>query len=382
MTRGTGRDEIPGAPRSVDVARAAGVSQKTVSRVFNDEPYVSAEVRRRVTEAAERLGYRRNNAARALASGRTRSIGVVTLGTALYGPASLLMGVERVVRDTGYALRVVNTMEGDPAGLAGAVDSLLDQGVDGIVISEPIEEEGGADLSVRVSVPVLVLGAPPPFAASTVLFGGGGSDLMARAAVEHLLDLGHPTVHHLAGPQRWYAAKDRLEGWRTALAVHGRDEPPAIEGDWSAASGYAAGRELAADPEATAVFAANDDMAIGLIRALTEAGRRVPEDVSVVGFDDNPVAAYVTPPLTTVRQPFDTVAQEGLKRLVHAIENPQAEAVPASDPPVDVVVRASTRPPPLRTPRTPPGRRRHSGSRSRGEASSPSLPKKGPSTHH
>ncbi|MDO0917295.1 LacI family DNA-binding transcriptional regulator [Streptomyces sp. DT2A-34] len=380
MTRGTGRDGSTGAPRSVDVARVAGVSQKTVSRVFNDEPYVSAEVRRRVLEAAEQLGYRRNNAARALASGRTRSIGVVTLGTALYGPASLLMGVERVVRDTGYALRVVNTMEGDPAGVAGAVGSLLDQGVDGIVISEPIDEEGGeGDLSVRVDVPVLVLGAPPPFAASTVLFGGRGADLMAQAAVEHLLDLGHPTVHHLAGPQRWYAAKDRLEGWRAALAAHGREEPPVVEGDWSAASGYAAGLQLAADSEVTAVFAANDDMAIGLIRALTEAGRQVPEDVSVVGFDDIPVAAYVTPPLTTVRQPFDTVAQEGLKRLVHAIENPQAEALPASDPPVDLVVRASTQPPP---PRTPPGRRRHSTSRSRGEASSPSLPKKGPSTHH
>jgi DNA-binding LacI/PurR family transcriptional regulator len=363
----------------VDVARLAGVSQKTVSRVFNDEPYVSAEVRRRVLEAAEQLGYRRNNAARALASGRTRSIGVVTLGTALYGPASLLMGVERVVRDTGYALRVVNTMEGDPGGLAGALDSLLDQGVDGIVISEPIEEEGAeGELSVPISVPVLVLGSPLPFPAPTVLTGAGGADLMARAAVEHLLDLGHATVHHLAGPQRWYAAKDRLQGWRAALAAHGRDEPPVIEGDWSAASGYAAGRELAADPEVTAVFAANDDMAIGLIRALSEAGRRVPEDVSVVGFDDIPVAAYVTPPLTTVRQPFDTVAQEGLKRLVHAIENPQAEALPAGDPPVDLVVRASTRPP---TPRTPPGRRRHTASRSRGGPCDPPPADGGSSTH-
>ncbi|MFC8662227.1 LacI family DNA-binding transcriptional regulator [Streptomyces sp. NPDC057199] len=371
MTRGTVRDGSSGAPRSVDVAKVAGVSQKTVSRVFNDEPYVSDEVRRRVLEAAEQLGYRRNNAARALASGHTRSIGVVTLGTALYGPASLLMGVERVVRDTGYALRVVNTVEGDPAGVAGAVGSLLDQGVDGIVISEPIDEdeEGGeGDLSTRVNVPVLVLGAPPSFTAPTVLFGGRGADLMAQAAVEHLLDLGHPTVYHLAGPQRWYAAKDRLEGWRAALATHGRDEPPVVEGDWSAASGYAAGRKLAADHEVTAVFAANDDMAIGLIRALTEAGRRVPEDVSVVGFDDIPVAAYVTPPLTTVRQPFDTVAQEGLKRLVHAIENPQADPVPASDPPVDLVVRASTQPPP---PRTPPGRRRHSASPLRGETPSP-----------
>ncbi len=346
MTRATGRGASSGAPRSVDVARLAGVSQKTVSRVFNDEPYVSSDVRRRVMEAAEQLGYRRNNAARALASGRTRSIGVVTLGTALYGPASLLMGVERVVRDTGYALRVVNTMEGDPAGLAGAVDSLLDQGVDGIVISEPIDEGDGKDAALRVDVPVLVLGAPPPVTAPTVLTAGNGADLMAGAATEHLLSLGHVTVHHLAGPQRWYAARDRLEGWRTTLTAQARDVPPAVEGDWSAASGYRAGRALAEDGDVTAVFAANDDMAIGLIRALAEAGRRVPEDVSVVGFDDIPVAAYVTPPLTTVRQPFDTVAQEGLKRLVHAIENPDADPLPSSAPPVDLIVRASTAPPP------------------------------------
>jgi DNA-binding LacI/PurR family transcriptional regulator len=147
------------------VARLAGVSQKTVSRVMNGEPYVSEVLRRRVLDAADELGYRLNHAARALASGKTRAIGVVTLGTALYGPASLLMGVERAIRDTGYALRVVNTMEGDTAGVAGAVGTLLDQGVDGIVISEPIGEEDDAELSPPVDVPVLVLGAPPSFAA-------------------------------------------------------------------------------------------------------------------------------------------------------------------------------------------------------------------------
>ncbi|UUU27834.1 LacI family DNA-binding transcriptional regulator [Streptomyces sp. DSM 40750] len=351
----------------MDVARLAGVSQKTVSRVFNDEPYVSADVRRRVLDAAEELGYRLNSAARALASGRTRSIGVVTLGTALYGPASLIMGVERAVRDTGYTLRVVNTMEGDPAGVAGAVDSLLDQGVDGIVISEPIDDGYDGDLSARLDVPVLVLGAPP-FPAPKALAAGVGADLMAHTATEHLLELGHDTVHHLAGPQRWYAAQDRLEGWRAALTEHDRTVPPVVEGDWSASSGYAAGRELASDGNLTAVFAANDDMAIGLIRALTEAGLRVPEDVSVVGFDDIPVAAYVTPPLTTVRQPFDAVAQEGLKRLVHTIENPQADPLPASDPPIDLVVRASTAPPPTRQAR--PGRRTASRS-SRGRRSPP-----------
>ncbi|WP_202919136.1 LacI family DNA-binding transcriptional regulator [Saccharothrix deserti] len=347
-------------PRSVDVARMAGVSQKTVSRVFNDEPYVSVEVRRRVLEAAEALGYRLNNAARALASGRTRSIGVVTLGTALYGPVSLLMGIERAARNTGYAIRVVNTVEGDPAGAAGAVDSLLDQGVDGIVISEPIDE---GPASTRVDVPVLVLGAPPSFAAPRVVTAGVSSDLMARVATEHLLDLGHATVHHVAGPQRWYAARDRLEGWRAALAARGLDQPPVVEGDWSAASGYAAGRELAADPVVTAVFAANDDMAIGVIRALLEAGRRVPDDVSVVGFDDIPLSAFVTPPLTTVRQPFDAVAEEGLNLLVHAIEKPEADPPPAIDQPVDLIVRSSTAPPP---PRTTPARGRRTPSSNRG----------------
>ncbi|WP_133914352.1 LacI family DNA-binding transcriptional regulator [Streptomyces sp. NBC_00582] len=377
MTRATGRGASSAAPRSVDVARLAGVSQKTVSRVFNDEPYVSADVRRRVLEAAEQLGYRRNNAARALASGRSRSIGVVTLGTALYGPASLLMGVERVVRDTGYALRVVNTMEGDPSGVAGAMDSLLDQGVDGIVISEPIDETGAeGDVALRVDVPVLIVGAPSPVTAPTVLTAGDGADDMARTATEHLLNLGHTTVHHLAGPPRWYAARDRLEGWRATLTAHGRHLPPVVEGDWSAASGYRAGRALAADRDVTAVFAANDDMAIGLIRALTEAGLRVPQDVSVVGFDDIPVAAYITPPLTTVRQPFDAVAQEGLKRLVHAIENPDAAPLPASDPPVDLVVRASTAPP---ADRTTPARARRTASRPKGGAPAAPVPNGGPS---
>jgi DNA-binding LacI/PurR family transcriptional regulator len=346
MARVVGLGGSPGLPRSEDVARVAGVSRKTVSRVLNGEPHVSADVRRRVLEAAEKLGYRLNNAARMLASGRTRSIGVVTLGTAGYGVASLLVGIERAVRDAGYALRVVSTLEGDERGIAGAVGSLLEQGVDGIVISEPVDE---GEVALRADVPVLFLGAPPVFTASRTVTAGVGSDLLARAATEHLLDLGHTTVHHLAGPQQWYAAKDRLAGWQAALEERGRTAPPVIEGDWSAASGYAAGRELAADPTVTAVFAAGDDMAIGLIHALLEAGRRVPDDVSVVGFDGNPVFAYVTPPLTTVRQPFDAAAKEGLRLLVHAIEKPDEDIPPASTPPVELVVRSSTAAPaPLR----------------------------------
>jgi DNA-binding LacI/PurR family transcriptional regulator len=253
------------------------------------------------------------------------------------------MGIERAARNTGYALRVITTIEGDEAGVAGAVQSLLEQGVDGIVISEPIDE---GELALKVDVPVLVIGAPAAFAAPHVVTAGVAADLLARAATEHLLELGHATVHHLAGPQRWFAARDRVAGWRAALEEHGRAVPPIAVGDWSAPSGYAVGRELAADPSVTAVFAANDDMAIGLMRAMTEAGRRVPQDVSVVGYDDIPVAAYVNPPLTTVRQPFDAVATEGLGVLVRAIENPGSDEVRAGDPPVELIVRSSTGPAP------------------------------------
>ncbi|MFE9644455.1 LacI family DNA-binding transcriptional regulator [Streptomyces sp. NPDC006365] len=342
MTTGAERGAGSSAPRSEDVARLAGVSRKTVSRVLNNEPYVSDESRRRVLAAAEELGYRLNHAARALASGRTRSIGVVALATAGYGTASLLVGIEQAVRDAGYALRVVNTPDGDPRSIAGALESLLEQGVDGIVVSVPIVE---GEVPLGVDVPVLFVGAPPAFTAARTLTVGVGAHELARAATEHLLDLGHATVHHLAGPRRWYATKDRIEGWRAALAARGAHEPPVLNGDWSAASGYAAGLGLASDRSVTAVFAAGDEMAIGLIHGLRESGRRVPEDVSVVGFDGNPVFAYVSPPLTTVRQPFEAASSEGIRLLLHAMEKPDTELPPANDPPVELIVRGSTAPP-------------------------------------
>lgn len=343
MTTGLERDGGSSAPRSEDVARLAGVSRKTVSRVLNNEPYVSEESRRRVLAAAGELGYRLNHAARALASGRTRSIGVVALATAGYGTASLLVGIEQAVRDAGYALRVVNTPDGAPQSIAGALESLLEQGVDGIVVSVPIVE---GDVPLGVDVPVLFVGAPPAFSAARTLTVGVGAHQLARAATEHLLDLGHSTVHHLAGPRRWYATKDRIEGWQAALAARDVHEPPVLNGDWSAASGYAAGLGLASDRSVTAVFAAGDEMAIGLIHGLRECGRRVPEDVSVVGFDGNPVFAYVSPPLTTVRQPFEEASGEGIRLLLHAIEKPDTELPPVNDPPVELIVRGSTAPPP------------------------------------
>lgn len=346
ITGGAPRARPARPPASTDVASLAGVSQKTVSRVMNDEPYVKAEVRLRVLQAAQELGYRRNNAARALNSGRTRRIGVVSLGSALFGPASILFELERAARSTGYSLSVVTTFEGDPAGVAGAVDSLLTEGVDGIVLSEPIDE--GENVRLDIDLPVLSFGRFPGLTASRMINTGVDGPDAGRTATEHLLSLGHRTVWHVAGPQRWWSARDRIDGWRTALRVAGAEEPPCIEGDWSPASGYAAGSRLARNPEITAVFVANDDMAIGVIRALADAGRRVPDDVSVVGLDDIPCAAYQSPPLTTVRQDFDNLARRGLELLVQQIEAPEDPTTDPPQPPICLIVRRSTAAPPQR----------------------------------
>jgi DNA-binding LacI/PurR family transcriptional regulator len=326
-------------PSSTDVARLAGVSQKTVSRVLNGEPYVKDEVRLRVQAAMRELGYRRNDAARALNSGRTKRIGVVSLGTALFGPSTQLVAIEQTLRTTGYSVSIVNTLEGDT--IADVVEHLLEQGVDGIILSEPIDE--GDDVPIDVDIPVLSFGRFPGLSAKPSLDTGGDNIGAGRTATEHLLGLGHHTVWHVAGPQRWWAARDRLAGWRQALAAAGAPEPPVLEGDWLPASGYAAGRELAANHDVTAVFVANDDMAIGVLRALTEAGRSVPGDVSVVGFDDIPTAAFLTPPLTTVPQDFDVHVARGIANLVTEIESPTGDRSPLPEPPpLRLVVRHST----------------------------------------
>jgi DNA-binding LacI/PurR family transcriptional regulator len=222
----------------------------------------------------------------------------------------------------------------------GARDQQPD--ADGIVLSEPIDE-GPVEADVRV--PVLVLGPIAGLTAPRVIISRGAGEAPAAAVTEHLLALGHQTVHHVAGPQRWFSARERLEGWRGALRNAGADEPEHAEGDWSVTSGYAAGKSLAADPDVTAVFAANDDMAIGVIRALAEAGRTVPDEVSVVGFDDIPNAAYLNPPLTTVNVPFDQLAEATLAALVKAVEAPSEETPPFAEPECRLVVRSSTAPP-------------------------------------
>lgn len=327
-------------PGGTDVARLAGVSQKTVSRVFNNEANVTEETRNRVLAAARELGYRPNGAARALLTGRTGRIGVISLGAAYFGQSSLLVSLEQAARNSRYALSVANTFEADPSCVAAAADHLLSEGVDAIILSEPI---GDRDEPLEVDVPVLMLGTAPVVRAPVVLSvhaSEGGE--AAAAATRYLLGLGHPIIHHIAGPRRWWAARERAENWRAVLTAAGTQAPEPIEGDWSPASGFRAGQILARDPGVTAIFAANDEMAIGAIHALHEAGRRVPGDVSVIGFDDIPVAAHVTPPLTTFRSDNAALAAASFRYLTDYLIDPETEPTPPPRHKHDLVIRHST----------------------------------------
>jgi DNA-binding LacI/PurR family transcriptional regulator len=253
---------------------------------------------------------------------RHGTLGVIATGTAASGP--VLNGLRAAAREHGYTLVVFGVPGRARSAVPAAAAGLLLQGVSGIVVLDP---HPAGELPAVAGVPLV------PAAAADQYEG-------ARRATEHLLELGHPTVWHLGGPEDGPIARDRERGWRETLEHHGAEVPPVVRGDWSARSGYRAGQSLAVEPGVGAVFSANDHMALGLLSAFTQAGMRVPRDAHVVGFDDVPEAAYFEPPLTTVRQDFVAAGRRTVEELVARIDG-----VPAPRRPVEVelVVRESSR---------------------------------------
>lgn len=295
-----------------DVAARAGVSGQTVSRVVNDSPRVDPDTRARVEAAMADLGYRPHRAARALRTGRSQTIGLIVSTLATVGNSRMLQAVADAAASRGYALTVVTAT--GPEALADAFEHLRDHGVDGaIVLNEASAIARGA--AIPGDLRLVVVDAPddPRFAVVRSDHAEG-----ARAAVAHLLEAGHRTVWHIGGPADSFAAAEREAGWRAALAEI--VAPEVLRGDWSAASGHRVGVALAARPEVTAVFVANDQMALGVLRAFADAGRRVPDDVAVIGFDDVPDSADFRPPLTTVRQDFDALGEQAVAALIAAID--------------------------------------------------------------
>lgn len=330
-------------PGMHDVARVAGVSHQTVSRVLNGHPSVRPETRERVQAAIAELGYRRNPIARALVTRRTHTIGLLAPASTLFGPTSLVIAVEQAARSHGWYVSLASLTDFAPASVETAIDHFVGQQVDGLVVVAPVLSAVEACSTAALGVPTVVVAtdAEPSAAFDVVAID---QEAGARLAVRHLLDLGHPTVTHLAGPSDWLDAIVRLRGWRAELVAADADIPPVWMGDWSAASGFRVGLDLVSMGKLpTAVFAANDLMAIGLIRALVEAGFSVPGDVSVVGFDDIDTSGFLLPPLTTVRQDLVTLGQVGVQRLLDRIDG--ADPADSVRHLPELVVRASTAPP-------------------------------------
>jgi DNA-binding LacI/PurR family transcriptional regulator len=296
-----------------DVARLAGVSHQTVSRVINGHASLRPATRTRVEEAIRQLGYRPNTVARALVTRRSGTLGVIATNGGLWGPSTVHRSIQAAARESGFFVSSVNLPDVTREDLAAAVEHLRDHNVEGIVMI--VANDEALDIARHQEtggVPVVVVEGDLSRAPWTV---GVDQVAGARMATGHLLALGHTNVMHVAGPQNWVEARARLAGWRAAVHAAGLQPIEPLSGDWTAASGYAAGRELARRTDAAAVFVGNDQMAIGVLRALGEAGRSVPEEYSVVGCDDIPESGYLIPPRTTVRQDFAAVGRLAIDTL-------------------------------------------------------------------
>ena len=330
----------PRLPAMSDVARVAGVSHQTVSRVLNDHSKVRPETRERVLKAITELGYRRNIAARALVTRRSGTIGVVTTGLPYFGPTSTLIAVEEAARAAGYFVSIATLADIDAASVNKAVEYFLGQAVEGIIVIAPHDDVRDALVPFAAEVPLVMIASEPSpgFSLHTMSVD---QELGARLATRHLLELGHRDVVHLAGPLDWIDARARIVGWRAELAAAGIAPGEQITGDWSAERGYDVGRAMVRDGVPTAVFAANDQLALGLLHAFAEGGVAIPGDVSVVGFDDVAGAAHFSPPLTTVRQEFAGLGRRCLALLVAAMGGLELDPTPI---PPRLVIRASTGP--------------------------------------
>lgn len=326
-----------------DVARHAGVSPQTVSRVSNGHSNVDPTTRQRVIASMQALGYRPNGAARALKSGRFNTIGVImfTLGT--FGNMRTLDAIAKEAAAANCAVTLIPVADPTLGRVSGAYDRLSEAAVDGVVIIFEAHLLDDAEFHLPPGVPVVVVdsdtGSGYPVVDTDQAQG-------ARQATEHLLTLGHRQVWHIAGPPNSFSATHRVESWRRTLLDAGINPPEVAYGDWTTESGYRHGLVLGRRPDVTAVFAANDQMALGAMRALHELGRRIPEDVSVVGFDDMEEAHSFWPPLTTVRQDFAMVGRLSIQKLLRRIDQAGPDPHDKSVVPTHLVVRSSTAPPP------------------------------------
>lgn len=324
----------------VDVAREAGVAHITVSRVLNGHPSVRPETRLRVDAAIAKLGYRRNDLARALKSGRSRTLGVVIAGSSLHELPKVLLGVENAASTTGHAVTLASWQRDSGQPLADTVDRIVGQGVEGLVIiaDRPAIIDSVERLHPRIPTCVVMSGDFDNERIASVEFDQVDG---ARTATEYLLDLGHEQVAHLSGRVDTFDAAARIDGWRSRMREAGVMDPLLYDGDFTARAGHELGVQLLGARELpSAIFVGNDLMAMGLLAALADRGVSVPADMSVVGFDDMAGAEYVGPGLTTVRQEFEALGRTSIEAVQRMLDGDRPHHVRLS---TELVVRRSAR---------------------------------------
>lgn len=319
-------------PSMFDVAKLCGVSHQTVSRVINGNPNVSVATRAKVLAAIEQLGYQQNLAARALATGRTQTIGVISFDSTLYGPTAMLHSLQVAAREHGYRVVLNSVSDISNAAISDAITDLGNANVDGILVISPRSSEPDEALILQSRVPVIFREVRDGENFAVVDIDQFDA---AKRASELLSTLGHTQIAHISGPLNWVTATRRRDGWAEVA------DGPEASGDWSVLSGYEAGKALLASGQPfTAIFAANDAMAFGALRALSEAKLAVPQEISLIGFDDIAEAEFLSPSLSTVRQDFDAVGELLIGRLLEAIE---AGTTPTQQTliPAEIVLRES-----------------------------------------
>lgn len=319
-----------------DVARRAGVSVPTVSRVLNDAAYVSEDKRKRVMTAIDELGFRPSAAARALVAGRPKLIAVIAGNTSRYGYAETIRGIEEAARSAGYTVTITVIESSDDKTVDLALSLVLGQPIAGILVLKFDAPGIAAIKRIPKTVPtVLLAGSRQADAFQAVLEEAAA----AEEAVNYLLDIGHETVQHVRVPPG-RKEDGRTVGWRRALTARGKAIPPIIEASWDPQSGRIIGRELALQKGVTAVFCGNDEIALGVMRGVAEVGKSVPHDISVVGFDDHPLAQLWNPALTTVRQDFAELGRRASAQLQALIAGDRPVKQSSERP--EFIVREST----------------------------------------
>jgi DNA-binding LacI/PurR family transcriptional regulator len=324
-----------------DVARLAKVSHQTVSRVLNNNPSIRPETKTRVLKAMESLGYRPSLAARALASSRSKMLGILSSDTDFTGPAAMVHHMEAAARAQGFFVVTVGIDANDEESVQSGIDHLMKLGIEGLALVTPQLRAIEIARAAVSGIPVVTLDSMyrmDELAVSVDNFAGGA------AATQHLIDLGHKNIVHISGPQGWFESTTRAAGY-TATMLNANLTPQVIDGDWQIDTGYRIGKKVDIDSkQVTALFIANDRMSLGFMHAMRQRGIEVPKRLSIVGFDDLEETAYSSPPLTTLRQDFKALGNRAMNLLLSEISGTVTKKLDRLVP--ELIQRSSTAAPP------------------------------------